>query len=87
MDLIKQKEFNSLFEMVYKRLEGANFIVYIDLEINPKLRLGLFCVMTCYHIGYTEEIHGAFRLICLKDGENGTPLTTKELKSLPFDMN
>lgn len=87
MDLIKQKEFNSLFELVYEKLKNTNFISYMDLEMNPNLRLGLFCVMTCYHVGFSHEQHGGWRWIHLKNGEDGAPLTTEELRKLPFDMD
>lgn len=87
MDLIKQKEFNSLFELVYEKLNKTNFIAYMDLEINPNLRLGLFCVMSCYHIGFSNGQHGGWRWIHLKNGEDGAPLITEELRKLPFDMD
>lgn len=87
MDLIKQKEFNSLFEMAYEKLDKTNFIAYMDLEMNPNLRLGLFCVMSCYHVGFSNGQHGGWRWIHLKNGEDGAPLTTEELRKLPFDID
>lgn len=61
----KQKEFLAYFHLVWNALGNSNFI---DISfLDKKLKIGLYYVMKCFHLHFTESEWGMCRFICLHD--------------------
>lgn len=69
-----EKGFAYYFHIVWDALGNKNFIDMIEVQRNPDLRIGMYYVMECYELGYSEMEWGTCRMLMLKNGENGEPL-------------
>lgn len=74
-----EKGFAYYFHIVWEALDSKNYIDMIEINSNPDLRIGLFYIMDCYDLGFSEMEWGTCRLVMLKDGEKGKPLGYEEI--------
>ena len=74
-----EKGFAYYFHIVWDALEKKNFIDAIELQTNPDLRIGMYYVMECYGLGFSEMEWGTCRMLMLKDGEKGNGLKYEEI--------
>ena len=74
-----EKGFAYYFHLVWDALANGNFIDAIKLQMSPDLRIGLYYVMECYELGFSEMEWGTCRMIMLKDGEKGAGLKYEEI--------
>ena len=74
------------FDLIWEALESKNFIDAMEITMNPDIRIGLYYVMDCYNLGFSEMEWGTCRIVVLKDGEAGPPLTYKEIIERDLDM-
>lgn len=78
-----EKGFVYYFHKVWDALGNSNFIDMI--KMNDDLRIGLFYVLSVYHIGFSEMEWGTCRMIQLKDGENGPPMKYEDIIAKGID--
>lgn len=71
------------FDLVWQALSTTNFIDVINL--NADLRIGLYCVMTAYHLGFSEMEWGTCRMVGLKAGENSPLLKASDIRAMSID--
>lgn len=83
---IKEQEFQHFFTLVYDLLKSSNFIDYVQLSLHPKLPLALYYVMECYHVAFTVQEWGTWRMIMLID-ENDEYLNYKKLVARKIDKD
>lgn len=81
-----EKGFIYYFHLVWRALEHKNYIDAVELAENPDLRLGLYYVMKCYGLGFSEMEFGTSRIVMLKDGENGEGLNYKKITAREMNM-
>lgn len=74
-----EKGFAYYFHIVWEALYKKNYIDMVEINSNPDLRIGLFYIMDCYDLGFSEMEWGTSRLVMLKDGEKGKPLRYREI--------
>ncbi|MBS6194232.1 MAG: hypothetical protein KH828_01445 [Clostridiales bacterium] len=74
-----EKGFVYYFHIVWDALENKNFIDAVELQRNPDLRIGLYYVMRCYGLGFSEMEWGTCRMIMLKEGEKGEALKYEQI--------
>ncbi len=74
-----EKGFQYYFHIVWDALENKNFIDAIEIQQNPDLRIGLYYVMECYGLGFSEMEWGTCRMFMLKDGKDGESLKYKNI--------
>lgn len=55
------------------------------MELNADLKIGLYCVMTVYHLGFSTMEWGTCRMYALRAGEDGPMLKTPDIIALPID--
>lgn len=75
------------FHLVWEALENKNFIDMVEISRNPDIKIGLYYVMDCYGLGFSEMEWGTCRIITLKDGENGKALKYEEIIERKIDMD
>ena len=63
-----EKGFAYYFHIVWDALGNKNFIDMVEIQTNPELRTGLYYVMDCYNLGFSEMEWVTCRMIMLKDG-------------------
>lgn len=66
-------------------MADKNFIDMVEIIINPEIKIGLFYVMDCFNLGFSEMEWGTCRMVMLKDGEDGKPLNYEEIISREID--
>lgn len=66
-----EKGFVYYFHIVWDALGNKNFIDMVEVQQNPDLRIGLYYVMDCYGLGFSEMEWGTCRMLMLKNGEKG----------------
>lgn len=81
-----EKGFAYYFHIVWDALGNKNFIDMIEVQRNPDLRIGMYYVMECYELGYSEMEWGTCRMIMLKNGENGKPLNYEGITARELNM-
>lgn len=81
-----EKGFIYYFHVVWEALESKNYIDMVEISMNPDLRIGLYYVMDCYGLGYSEMEWGTCRMLMLKDGENGKALKYEDIISREVNM-
>ena len=69
-----EKGFVYYFHIVWDALENKNYIDMVEVQQNPDLKIGLYYVMECYGLGFSEMEWGTCRILMLKNGEKGEPL-------------
>lgn len=74
-----EKGFVYYFHIVWDALRNKNYIDVIELQQNIDLRIGLYYVMECYGLGFSEMEWGTWRMIMLKDGKEGKGLKYEEI--------
>lgn len=74
------------FHLIWDVLDGKNFIDAVEIIQNPDIRIGLYYVMDCYDLGFSEMEWGTCRIVALKDGEAGAPLTYQEIVKRDLNM-
>lgn len=78
-----EKGFVYYFHLVWEALGNSNYIDMI--KMSDDLRIGLFYVMSVYHVGFYEMEWGTCRMIQLKDGENGTAMKYEDIIAKGID--
>lgn len=58
----------------------------IEVQRNPDLRIGMYYVMECYELGFSEMEWGTCRMLILKNGENGEPLNYEGITARELNM-
>ena len=71
--------------LVWEALANKNFIDMIEIIRNPEIKIGLFYVMDCFNLGFSEMEWGTCRMVMLKDREDGKPLNYEEIISREID--
>lgn len=71
--------------LVWEALANKNFIDMVEIIRNPEIKIGLFYVMDCFNLGFSEMEWGTCRMVMLKDGEGGKPLNYEEIISREID--
>lgn len=56
-----EKGFAYYFHIVWDALGNKNFIDMIEVQRNPDLRIGMYYVMECYELGFSEHLKGSSR--------------------------
>lgn len=74
-----EKGFQYYFHIVWDALENKNYIDMVEMQQNPDLRIGMYYVMDCYGLGFSEMEWGTCRMFVLKNGEKGEPLKYKDI--------
>jgi len=74
-----EKGFAYYFHIVWDALGNKNFIDMIEVQQNPDLRTGMYYVMECYDLGFSEMEWGTCRVYMFKDGEKGKPLGYEQI--------
>lgn len=80
-----EKGISHYFLLVWDALSRKNYIDMVELNLDPDLRIGLFYVMECYHLGFSEMEWGTCRMFLLKDGETGKALNAEEILEREID--
>lgn len=81
-----EKGFAYYFHIVWDALGNKNFIDAVELQRNPDLRIGLYYVMRCYGLGYSEMEWGTCRMLLLKNGEKGEALNYEKIVARKLNM-
>lgn len=81
-----EKGFVYYFHIVWDALENKNFIDMVEVQRNPDLRIGLYYVMDCYGLGFSEMEWGTCRMLMLKNGEKGEPLKYEDIVARELNM-
>lgn len=81
-----EKGFAYYFHIVWDALDNKNFIDMVEIRMNPDLKTGLFYVMECYDLGFSEMEWGTCRMVMLKDGKEGKPLKYEEIIEREMNM-
>ena len=81
-----EKGFAYYFHIVWDALGNKNFIDMIEVQRNPDLRIGMYYVMECYELGFSEMEWGTCRMLMLKNGENGEPLNYEGITERELNM-
>lgn len=81
-----EKGFAYYFHIVWDALGNKNFIDMVEILMNPDLKTGLFYVMECYDLGFSEMEWGTCRMVTLKDGKEGKPLKYEEIIEREMNM-
>lgn len=81
-----EKGFPYYFNIVWDALSNKNFIDMVEVEQNPDLRIGLYYVLDCYGLGFSEMEWGTCRMLMLKNGEKGEPLKCKDIVARELNM-
>lgn len=81
-----EKGFAYYFHIVWDALDNKNFIDMVEIRMNPDLKTGLFYVMECYDLGFSEMEWGTCRMVMLKDGKEGKPLKYEEIIEREINM-
>lgn len=77
-----EKGFAYYFHIVWDALDNKNFIDMVEIRMNPDLKTGLFYVMECYDLGFSEMEWGTCRMVMLKDGKSIENQLYKRLDAL-----
>lgn len=78
-----EKGFTYYFHKVWDVLGKSNYIDMVKMD--DDLRIGLFYVMSVYHIGYSEMEWGTCRIIQLKDNECGSAMKYEDIVAKGMD--
>lgn len=81
-----EKGFAYYFHIVWDALDNKNFIDMVEIQMNPELKTGLYYVMDCYGLGFSEMEWGMCRMVMLKDGKEGKPLKYEEIIEREMNM-
>lgn len=81
-----EKGFPYYFHIVWDALGDSNYIDMIKIKMDPDLRIGLYYVMECYGLGFSEMEWGTCRMVMLKDKEDGKGLKYEEIIKREMDM-
>ena len=49
-----EKGISHYFQLVWDALSRKNYVDMVELNLDPDLRIGLFYVMECYHLGFRK---------------------------------
>lgn len=71
------------FNLVWNALKNKNFVDAVELD--EELKIGLYYVMSVFHLGFSEMEWGTCRMIMLKNGEEGPALNYNDIVALPVD--
>lgn len=81
-----EKRFSYYFRLVWNALKDKKLIDEIEILKNPDLRIGMYYVMECYDLGFSEIEWGTCRMFALKDGEDGEPLNYEQITARELNM-
>ena len=81
-----EKGFVYYFHIVWDALENKNYIDMVEVQQNPDLKIGLYYVMECYGLGFSEMEWGTCRMLMLKNGEKGEPLKYEDIVARELNM-
>lgn len=82
-----EKGFTYYFHIVWEALSNKNYIDMAEIERHPDLRIGLYYIMECYDLGFSEVEWGFCRMVMLKDKENGKGLKYEEIIAKNLNNN
>lgn len=71
------------FSLVWQALQNQNFINTLDLT--GDLRIGLYCVMTAYHLGFSEMERGTWRMVGLRIDKGSPLLKAEDILAMTID--
>jgi len=71
------------FRLAFSALSNKNYIDALDLT--KEMKIGLYCVITAYHLGFTAMEWGTCRMYALKASENGAMLNTADICAMEPD--
>lgn len=74
------------FHIVWDALGSKNYIDAVELQRNPDLKIGLYYVMRCYGLGFSEMEWGTCRMLLLKEGEKGEALNYEKIVARELNM-
>ncbi len=81
-----EKGFVYYFHIVWDALESKNYIDAVELQRNPDLKIGLYYVMRCYGLGFSEMEWGTCRMLLLKEKEKGEALNYEKIMAKELNM-
>lgn len=81
-----EKGFVYYFRIVWDALGNKNFIDAVEIERNQDIKIGLYYVMDCYGLGFSEMEWGTCRMFMLKDGEKGEALNYEKIVEREINM-
>lgn len=73
--------------LVRDTLNHRNFIDFVDIDLQPDLRLGIFYICKIYHISFSICDWGTCRLFQFKKNENEDGLTYDQITSMKIDIH
>lgn len=76
--------FEECIDKAMKLLENSSIITIMDLG-RPGIREGLYYIMEIYGLGFSQYVRADWEWISLKKGENGKPLTAKDILAMDKD--
>ena len=80
-----EKGLNYYFGLVWAALDRKNIIN--DIELTSDMKIGLYCVMAAYHLGFSTIEWGTCRMYALRAGEDSPMLKTVDIIALPVDKS
>lgn len=81
-----EKGFVYYFHIVWDALGNKNYIDAVEPQRNPDLKIGLYYVMRCYGLGFSEMEWGTCRMLLLKEGEEGEALNYEKIVARELNM-
>ena len=80
-----ERGFHYYVNLVWNALSNTNFILPADM--NDDMRIGLYYVMKMFHLGFSVQQRGDWRMVMLCNEEKGKGLTYQEIIELPLDTD
>lgn len=81
-----EKGFAYYFHIVWDALANKNYIDMVEVQQNPDLRIGLYYVMDCYGLGFSEMEWGTCRMLMLKNSEKSESLKYEDIVEQELNM-
>lgn len=79
-----EKDFDYYIYNAFMLLERGNVITPFDLD-NDR-RIGLFYIMSIYHISFATYVRGSWEWLSLVKEKGGKPLDAKEIRAMEPDI-
>lgn len=74
-----EKGFFHYLDLVLDHLRNSNFIDFVQIRINPDLRIGIYYICKLYHLIYSETEWGTCRFLKLHADKDGPALKAEEI--------
>ena len=75
------------FNLVGDAMRNANYVDFVQINMDPDLRIGIYYVCTTYQLGFSIMEWGTCRLLLFRKEENGEALKWREIVSLEADKD